>query len=293
MFDFTVTQPVQVDPPGRHAVLDVAKHPPNESAFRGGRSVAHTVRPDAFLRHRSGFGGNSTLKAKSMMVLPSRIEDIGVPPPTGYATPRNNPPNTALRRAFELHDLPCHINQNSGSKRTLVWDVPVDELDFAQHLPVFFDGLREEEAPLPFIATQAIDDLLRLAPLKVAAVVPQLVVSLRMALNTRRPAVMRRTIETLTKLVLADTGAAAGPGGPKIARALLPYFRQLLPVLNIFAQRFNNKKMGIDDEKRGERKVEDLIQELLNALELYAGDTAFLNIRYMVPTFESQFLTVK
>ena len=45
--------------------------------------------------------------------------------------------------------------------------------------------------------------------------------------------------------------------------------------------------MGIDDEKRGVRKVEDLIQELLNALELYGGENAYLNIRYVVPSYTS------
>lgn len=286
-FDYTVARAVHVDPPGRHPKLDEARHPPNPSAFRGGRSVAHTVRTDDFLKVGAGFGGRCTALAKSMVVLPPRVEIIGKPPPTEYATPRNNPPNTTLRRAFELGDLPCHINQNSGSKRTLTWDVPAEAIDFQLHLPVFFDGLREEEQPLPFLATQGITDMLAMAPGKVAEVVPSIVLSVRRALNTRRPDVMRRTIVALTQLALADTGARAGPEGPKIAPAMLPYFRQLLPVLNIFAQRFMSKKMGIDDEKRGERKVEDLIQELLRALEEHAGPDAYLNIRYMVPTYTS------
>ena len=286
-FDYTVATVSQLNPPGKHAKLDTAKHPPNPSAFRGGRSVAHTVRPDDFLKVGSGFGGRPTALAKSMTVLPSRVEVIGLPPPTAYASPRNNPPNTMLRRALELHDLPCHINHNSGSKRTLAWDVPAEELDYQQHLPVFFDGLREQEAPLPFIATTAIADLLAMAPHKVAPVVPSIVLAVRQALNTRHADVMRRTIVALTQLALADTGAKAGPEGAKIAKAMLPYFRQILPILNIFAQRYMSTKMGIDDEKRGERKVEDLIQELLNALELHAGPDAYLNIRYMVPSYTS------
>ena len=259
-FDYTVAPVVQLNPPGKHAKLDERKHPPNPSAFRGGRSVAHTVRPDDFLKVGSGFGGKPTALAKSLTLQPSRVEVIGLPPPTAYASPRNNPPNTTLRRALELHDLPCHINHNSGSKRTLAWDVSAEELDYAQHLPVFFDGLREQEAPLPFIAVTGITDMLAMAPHKVAAVVPQIVLSVRQALNTRHADVMRRTIVALTQLALADTGAKAGPEGAKIAKAMLPYFRQILPVINIFAQRYMSKKMGIDDEKRGERKVEDLIQ---------------------------------
>jgi DNA-directed RNA polymerase III subunit RPC1 len=131
-----------------------------------------------------------------------------------------------------------------------------------------------------------------MAPEKVVPVVPQIILSVRMALNTRIPDVMRRTIIALTQLAKADvTSSSNDPTSPeskpKIANALVPYFRQILPVLNIFAQRYMSKKMGIDDEKRGVRKVEDLIQELLNTLELYGGENAYLNIRYVVPSYTS------
>jgi DNA-directed RNA polymerase III subunit RPC1 len=134
--------------------------------------------------------------------------------------------------------------------------------------------------------------MIKMAPEKVVPVVPQIILSVRMALNTRIPDVMRRTIIALTQLAKADvTSSSNDPSSPeskpKIANALVPYFRQILPVLNIFAQRYMSKKMGIDDEKRGVRKVEDLIQELLNTLELYGGENAYLNIRYVVPSYTS------
>jgi len=291
LFDYTNSMPVQKDPPGRHLRISADEYPPNPSAFRRGRSVAHTVKPDDFLRLGTGFGGNSTSRAKTLIVLPTRLETIGHPPPSNYATPRNNPPNTQLRRSFELGDLPCHIDQNSGGRK-LKWHLTAEELDYSLYLPIFFDGLREEETPLPFYATEGIKDLLKMAPEKVAPVIPQIILSVRMALNTRIPDVMRRTIVALTQLAKADvTSPSSDPSSPvsepKIAKALVPYFRQILPVLNIFAQRYMSKKMGIDDEKRGVRKVEDLIQELLNALELYGGENAYLNIRYVVPSYTS------
>lgn len=39
-------------------------------------------------------------------------------------------------------------------------------------------------------------------------------------------------------------------------------------------------------QQRGEN-VSDLIQETLEVLEQYGGEDAFINIKYMVPTYES------
>lgn len=44
---------------------------------------------------------------------------------------------------------------------------------------------------------------------------------------------------------------------------------------------------GIDySQQRGENPS-DLIQETLEILERYGGEDAFINIKYMVPTYES------
>ena len=67
----------------------------------------------------------------------------------------------------------------------------------------------------------------------------------------------------------------------------MPYYRQILPVLNIF--RAKNKNLG-DKPDYGQRKgdcVGDLIQETLQLLERYGGEDAFINIKYLVPTYES------
>lgn len=41
-------------------------------------------------------------------------------------------------------------------KNKLAWKVEIDKLDFHHYLPLFFDGLREEEEPYRFIATQGV-----------------------------------------------------------------------------------------------------------------------------------------
>ena len=44
---------------------------------------------------------------------------------------------------------------------------------------------------------------------------------------------------------------------------------------------------GIDySQQRGEN-VADIIQETLALLEIYGGEDAFINIKYMIPTYES------
>ena len=44
---------------------------------------------------------------------------------------------------------------------------------------------------------------------------------------------------------------------------------------------------GIDYSQQKRENVGDLIQETLEALERHGGEDAFINIKYMVPTYES------
>lgn len=74
---------------------------------------------------------------------------------------------------------------------------------------------------------------------------------------------------------------------PKIGENLVPYYRQLLPMLNLF--KTSNKNLG-DIMEYGQRKdlnVGDLITETLQVLEKTGGADAFINIKYMVPSYES------
>lgn len=85
-----------------------------------------------------------------------------------------------------------------------------------------------------FVAEEGVYDLLRAGgAAKVLPVLPQLVLPLKAALNTRDPPVMVRALRLLQALVdlPPPPGSGAGAGlGP----ALVPYYRQLLPVMNIF-----------------------------------------------------------
>lgn len=48
-----------------------------------------------------------------------------------------------------------------------------------------------------------------------------------------------------------------------------------------------NSGDGIDYSQQKRENVGDLIQETLGAFERYGGEEAFINIKYMVPTYES------
>lgn len=138
------------------------------------------------------------------------------------------------------------------------------------------------------------------------------------ALNMRNPQVMCTTLKVLQHLVVS---------ADMVGEALVPYYRQILPILNIFKNRnckyltFNrilliilsiaifqvfvqkgvkmeiakifvfvisvNSGDGIDYSQQKRENIGDLIQETLEAFERHGGEDAFINIKYMIPTYES------
>ena len=65
---------------------------------------------------------------------------------------------------------------------------------------------------------------------KVLPVIPQLIIPVKTALNTRSKAVIVKALKVVQRLVTCDFEG----GHPLIGQALVPYYRQILPVLNIF-----------------------------------------------------------
>merc|ERR1711865_1346165 len=72
-----------------------------------------------------------------------------------------------------------------------------------------------------------------------------------------------------------------------VGEALVPYYRQILPILNTFKNMNLNSGDGIDYSQQKRENIGDLIQETLEAFERHGGQDAFINIKYMVPTYES------
>ena len=85
---------------------------------------------------------------------------------------------TEFRVFYERGDFPVGIEHDSRGKK-LCWKIDLEQLDYHNYLPLFFDGLRETEYPYCFIAQQGIEDLLSRGGSKILPVVPQLIIPLK------------------------------------------------------------------------------------------------------------------
>jgi len=72
-----------------------------------------------------------------------------------------------------------------------------------------------------------------------------------------------------------------------IGEALVPYYRQILPIFNIFKNKNLNLGDKIDYSQRKRMNLGDLIEETLEIFEIHGGEDAFINIKYMIPVYES------
>jgi len=184
---------------------------------------------------------------------------------------------TEFRKFYDRGDLPIQIDHSKvGGK--LMWKIDLEKLDYHHYLPIFFDGLREKEDPYRFMAVTGCYDMLAAGGSKILPVVPQLIIPIKTALNTRDQTIICTVLKILVELVQS---------GEMIGEALVPYYRQILPIFNIFkGQNFN-----LGDEmfyaQRKNKCLGDLIAEVLECFEVHGGEDAFINIKYMIPTYES------
>jgi hypothetical protein len=202
-------------------------------------------------------------------------------PKAGALQRRPNPPNTEFRRFYERGDLPMSI-EHSGAGNRVQWKVDIDKLDYHHYLPILVDGLREKEEPYRFLAIQGTFDMLEHGGGKILPVIPQLIIPFKTALNTRDPGIIVVVLKVLQQLVVS---------GEMIGEALVPYYRQLLPVLNLFKNANANTGDGIQYNQRKRLNLGDLVQETLELLEAHGGEDAFINIKYLVPVYQSVVIT--
>jgi hypothetical protein len=252
------------------------------SAFSHKRS---TPKPDPsiFMKKKTGTGGTmQKLDGSSTQVVSTKKLPKLIKHPAFCARP--NPPNTELRRFYERGDLPIQIDHGGVANR-LAWKVEIQKLDFHHYLPIFFDGLREEEEPYCFVAEQGVLDMLEAGAHKVLPVIPQLIIPVKTALNTREKKVVVKILKVLQALVNADAAVQGGAG--LIGQALVPYYRQILPVMNLFINNNDNIGDKIDYSQRKRSNLGQLIMETLEQLEINGGEDAFINIKYLVPTYQS------
>lgn len=199
------------------------------------------------------------------------------PKPVAGAFKRRPIPATEFRRFYERGDLPIAV-QHKATGNKIDWKVDIEKLDYHHYLPIFFDGLREREEPYRFLAHQGSIDLLEKGGSKILPTIPQLIIPIKTALNTRDPEIIVSILKVLQQLVVS---------GELIGEALVPYYRQILPVFNLFKAKNNNSGDQIEYGQRKREVLGDLIEETLQLFEIHGGEDAFINIKYMVPTYES------
>ncbi|CAF0866647.1 unnamed protein product [Rotaria sordida] len=194
-----------------------------------------------------------------------------------------------FRLFYERGDLPCTIHHTTKGQ-SLKWFIDnIETLNIDYYLPIFTDGLCEIKYPYSFIALQGILDLLEHASHKIdIETLSKLILPLKRALYTNNPIVISRVLLVLQKLARGNDGA--------IGIALVPYFNQLLPIINIIKERnegkfYQNQKQCyiIDDyEKNISNEIVRLIDKTLIVLEQFGGQDAFINIKFSIPTYEQQ-----
>merc|ERR1712072_1422547 len=116
-------------------------------------------------------------------------------------------------------------------------------------------------------------------------VIPQLIIPIKSALNTRNKEVIVVVLKVIQHLLNCTP---ATPGQLcLIGQALVPYYRQILPVLNIFVRQNDNQGDGIDYGQQRRENLGELIMETLEYFEIHGGEDAFINIKYLVPVYQS------
>lgn len=128
------------------------------------------------------------------------------------------------------------------------------------------------------LKNKGVHDLLEHGGNKILPVIPQLIIPIKSALNLRQHKVCCTVLKAIQHLVVS---------GEMIGEALVPYYRQLLPVMNTFINKNKNLGDGIDYSQQKRENLGDLVHETLEILEMHGGENAFINIKYMVPTYES------
>nr|WBG54463.1 parkin coregulated-like protein [Austinograea rodriguezensis] len=201
---------------------------------------------------------------------------VSGPPKVGVFRPRPSPPTT-FRRMYERGDVPVTLHHDHHG-HALRWKVDVEKLDYHHYLPLFFDGLRETIHPYDFFSRAGIRDLLARGGDKILPVIPQLILPIKSALNTRDVRVICTVLKVLQELVMS---------APLVGESLVPYYRQILPTLNLFKHKNVNSGDEIDYSQQRRENLGDLIQETLEILERHGGRDAYINIKYMVPTYQS------
>jgi len=219
----------------------------------------------------NGLGGHTS------SLVNKKVITQGKPPKTDVYQAVKNFESTLFKKYYDRGDLPIAVDAQ-GAQRKVTWKLDPELLDYHLYLPIFFEGIREIEEPYKFLAQKGCDELLERGGSKILPVLPQLIIPIKKALSTKDKEILVVTFKKLQKLVESNE---------MVGEALVPYYRQILPVFNLFKYKRLNIGDKMDYSQQKGENIADLIQETLECFERNGGEDAYINIKYMVPTYES------
>ena len=224
---------------------------------------------------------SSSLRKPKAKVTPNR--------PIAGAFKKKAATPTQFRKFYVRGDLPCCIQHRGGATLNRIqWKINLVDIDYSIYLPILFDGLREKKQPYKTLAVQGIQDFLSANKTnvlengsevdKVLPVIPLLVIPLKRALTTKDRKVIPVALQAIQMLLREDATGMVG-------EALVPYYRQLLPTMNLFKNFSHNTGDAPDFNQKND--MAQVITDTLEMMEQHGGEDAFINIKYMIPTYES------
>jgi len=90
--------------------------------------------------------------------------------------------------------LPIKVDHQTATSKT-EWKISPEQLDYHHYLPIFFDGLKEKMDPYRFLAIMGTYEMLEVGGSKILPVIPQLIIPIKSALNTRDNDIIQITLK--------------------------------------------------------------------------------------------------
>ena len=176
-----------------------------------------------------------------------------------FATPNTHKTNFGY--VYSVGGIPCRIEHGNVCLK-LVWDIPVEQLDYDPILITCFEGLLETEHPYNFAGKQCIRELLNAkgAEEKVIPILGRLIGPLKDALRCDNPEIFCEAMNDL-----------------EILSGLVK--DKLNKYLHFFLQNINKRSFN--------PKYKERVFEVLRTLELNGGPEVYKEIKKKIPTYTS------
>jgi hypothetical protein len=141
--------------------------------------------------------------------------------------------SSSFKTYYTAGQVPCMVDHRQPGKLGIRWSKPFEQLNISKYLPLFYDGVREKEDHLIYVAKTGSMDMLKYvktaqAGNSIVSALPALVDKMRKALSTRDLGLIMFVVETIDILLDSELGPA-----------MTPFYRGLLPVL---AANWKNKQ---------------------------------------------------